>query len=139
MSILVYTDDTASIKFVRCDVTNWDDQVNLFHTAASMTSSGTIDHVVANAGIAIEDEVFSYDGMASAVQRLSAKANARDNRSGVPFEASQSQNGRSESPWCFVYHQTRHAHFHRTERNRRSLLESDRHQSHPHRFWGCFS
>jgi NAD(P)-dependent dehydrogenase (short-subunit alcohol dehydrogenase family) len=27
-----------------------------------MTPSGSIDHVVANAGIAIEDEVFSYDG-----------------------------------------------------------------------------
>jgi NAD(P)-dependent dehydrogenase (short-subunit alcohol dehydrogenase family) len=27
-----------------------------------MTPSNTIDHVVANAGIAIEDEVFSYDG-----------------------------------------------------------------------------
>jgi hypothetical protein len=29
-----------------------------------MTPSNTIDHVVANAGIAIEDEVFSYDGTA---------------------------------------------------------------------------
>jgi len=30
-----------------------------------MTPSGTIDHVVANAGIAIDDEVFSYDGTPS--------------------------------------------------------------------------
>jgi NAD(P)-dependent dehydrogenase (short-subunit alcohol dehydrogenase family) len=51
------------MKFVHCDVTNWNDQVNLFRTAASMTPSNTIDHVVANAGIAIEDEVFSYDGI----------------------------------------------------------------------------
>jgi NAD(P)-dependent dehydrogenase (short-subunit alcohol dehydrogenase family) len=58
----VYTDNVTSIKFVRCDVTNWDDQVDLFRTAASMTLSGKIDHVVANAGIAIEDEVFTYDG-----------------------------------------------------------------------------
>jgi len=28
-----------------------------------MTPSGAIDHVVANAGIAIDDEVFFYDGM----------------------------------------------------------------------------
>jgi NAD(P)-dependent dehydrogenase (short-subunit alcohol dehydrogenase family) len=30
-----------------------------------MTPAGTIDHVVANAGIAIDDEVFSYDGTVS--------------------------------------------------------------------------
>ena len=53
----------SSVKFVHCDVTNWNDQVNLFRTAASMTPSNTIDHVVANAGIAIEDEVFSYEGI----------------------------------------------------------------------------
>lgn len=56
------TDYTTRIKFVKCDVTNWDDQVNLFRTAASMTPLGTIEHVIANAGIAIDDEVFSYDG-----------------------------------------------------------------------------
>jgi NAD(P)-dependent dehydrogenase (short-subunit alcohol dehydrogenase family) len=51
------------VKFVHCDVTNWNDQVNLFRTAASMTPSNTVDHVVANAGIATEDEVFSYEGI----------------------------------------------------------------------------
>lgn len=86
----MYTNEASSIKFVRCDVTNWDDQVNLFRTAASMTPAGTIDHVVANAGIAIDDEVFSYDGTSSTFQWISVKANARANRSGLPFKASQS-------------------------------------------------
>jgi NAD(P)-dependent dehydrogenase (short-subunit alcohol dehydrogenase family) len=71
----MYTDDFASIKFVHCDVTHWDDQVNLFRTAASMTPSGTIDHVVANAGIAIDDEVFSYNGTASFVRCIPVKTN----------------------------------------------------------------
>lgn len=71
----MHTDDLASIKFVRCDVTNWDDQVSLFSTAASMTPSGTIDHVVANAGIAIDDEVFYYDGTASFVWCVPIKTN----------------------------------------------------------------
>jgi NAD(P)-dependent dehydrogenase (short-subunit alcohol dehydrogenase family) len=69
----VYADNVASIEFVRCDVTNWDDQVNLFRTAASMTPSGTIDHVVANAGIAIDDEVFSYDGTLSLIPSFVAR------------------------------------------------------------------
>jgi NAD(P)-dependent dehydrogenase (short-subunit alcohol dehydrogenase family) len=68
----VYTDNVTSIKFVRCDVTNWDDQVNLFRTAATMTPSGKIDHVVANAGIAIDDEVFSYDGTSSWIPSIVA-------------------------------------------------------------------
>jgi NAD(P)-dependent dehydrogenase (short-subunit alcohol dehydrogenase family) len=40
-----------------------------------MTPSGTIDHVVANAGIAIDDEVFSYDGTGSLGRGISFKAN----------------------------------------------------------------
>lgn len=56
------TDLAARLVFVRCDVTKWEDQVDLFHTAANITPSKTVDHVVANAGIAIDDEVFSFDG-----------------------------------------------------------------------------
>jgi hypothetical protein len=51
------------VKSAYCDVANWDDQVDLFCTAASMKSSNTIDHIFANATIAIEDEVFSSGGI----------------------------------------------------------------------------
>jgi NAD(P)-dependent dehydrogenase (short-subunit alcohol dehydrogenase family) len=38
--------------YVHCDVTNWQSQVDLFHTAIKLSPSGGIDSVVANAGIA---------------------------------------------------------------------------------------
>ncbi|KFY43575.1 hypothetical protein V495_03872 [Pseudogymnoascus sp. VKM F-4514 (FW-929)] len=49
-----------SAKFVKCDVSKWDDQVRLFSEAASFT--GKVDYVVANAGICPEDQVFSFAG-----------------------------------------------------------------------------
>ena len=50
------------MKFIACDTTNWDDQVQLFQNAASFSSTGKISYVVANAGIHRKDEVFAYDG-----------------------------------------------------------------------------
>ena len=85
------TDRITSIKFVRCDVTNWDDQVTLFRTAASMTSSGEIDHVVANAGIAVDDEVFSYDGTSSVSMHGLTDTDHKGNRPRLPFQASEPQ------------------------------------------------
>lgn len=49
-----------SAKFVKCDVSKWDDQVRLFTEAAFFT--GKIDYVVSNAGICPEDQVFSFAG-----------------------------------------------------------------------------
>ncbi|TFL02059.1 hypothetical protein BDV98DRAFT_592554 [Pterulicium gracile] len=49
--------ELPGVKFVRCDVTNWGDQVNLFKTAASMSPSGSVHHVIANAGIARKSNV----------------------------------------------------------------------------------
>lgn len=37
--------------FVKCDVSSWDDQVNLFRVAKARAPNGTIDAVIANAGI----------------------------------------------------------------------------------------
>jgi NAD(P)-dependent dehydrogenase (short-subunit alcohol dehydrogenase family) len=37
--------------YIHCDVTNWQSQVDLFHTAIKLSPSGGIDSVVANAGI----------------------------------------------------------------------------------------
>ncbi len=47
-------------KFVKCDVTIWDDQVRLFAEATSFT--GKVDYVIANAGICPKDEVFTFAG-----------------------------------------------------------------------------
>lgn len=53
--------NACSTKFVRCDTTNWNDQAALFSTAVKHSPSGTISYIVANAGVARNDEVFSVD------------------------------------------------------------------------------
>lgn len=52
----------SSIKFVQCDTTKWDDQVQLFREAKSFSPTGDISYVVANAGISRPDEVFQPSG-----------------------------------------------------------------------------
>ncbi|KAH7403838.1 hypothetical protein BKA64DRAFT_777550 [Cadophora sp. MPI-SDFR-AT-0126] len=47
-------------KFVKCDVSKWEDQLELFKTAATFT--GKVDYVVANAGICPPDEIFQFAG-----------------------------------------------------------------------------
>lgn len=56
------TDIWRRTDFIHCDVTNWEDQAHLFHSAAARSPSGRIDYVVANAGISTKDDVFTYDG-----------------------------------------------------------------------------
>jgi NAD(P)-dependent dehydrogenase (short-subunit alcohol dehydrogenase family) len=40
------------VYFIKCDVTKWQDQVDMFHEAVKLSPHGGIDCVVANAGIA---------------------------------------------------------------------------------------
>ncbi|KAJ9634510.1 hypothetical protein H2199_008967 [Coniosporium tulheliwenetii] len=47
-------------KFIKCDVTKWEDQSRLFQEVEA--KAGKIHYVVANAGIASNDDVFSFDG-----------------------------------------------------------------------------
>ncbi|KAJ5844369.1 Short-chain dehydrogenase/reductase SDR [Penicillium rubens] len=54
--------ELSGTKFIRCDVAKWKDQVDLFRQAALFSPTGRISHVIANAGIHREDEVFSYAG-----------------------------------------------------------------------------
>jgi NAD(P)-dependent dehydrogenase (short-subunit alcohol dehydrogenase family) len=49
-----------STKFVQCDTGVWEDQVQLFREAASLSPTGKISYVVANAGIHRVDEVFQH-------------------------------------------------------------------------------
>lgn len=51
----------SSTKFIRCDVTNWDDQVELFKTALDISPNKSIDYVLANAGILGTDDILTYD------------------------------------------------------------------------------
>ncbi|PWY91645.1 putative short chain dehydrogenase/ reductase [Aspergillus sclerotioniger CBS 115572] len=48
-------------KFIPCNATTWDDQVRLFQAAVSLSPTGRISYVVANAGIHRPDEVFQYE------------------------------------------------------------------------------
>jgi NAD(P)-dependent dehydrogenase (short-subunit alcohol dehydrogenase family) len=50
------------VHFVRCNVTSWEDQANLFEEAVASSPTGKIHYVVANAGIIRPDDVFSYSG-----------------------------------------------------------------------------
>jgi len=50
-----------NVQFVKCDVTSWSDQVSLFKAAVSASPAKSCDIVVANAGIARNDDVFKFD------------------------------------------------------------------------------
>lgn len=43
--------DSTSVVYVKCDVTQWQDQVSVFETARKLSPNGGIDIVIANAGI----------------------------------------------------------------------------------------
>jgi NAD(P)-dependent dehydrogenase (short-subunit alcohol dehydrogenase family) len=51
-----------SSLFVQCDVTKWDDQLQLFEKAKSFSPTGRVHYVIANAGITGHDDVFTFDG-----------------------------------------------------------------------------
>ncbi|KAK7717974.1 hypothetical protein SLS63_010625 [Diaporthe eres] len=43
--------DVTNVQALQCDVTSWDDQASLFEEAIKFSPSGTIDIVIANAGL----------------------------------------------------------------------------------------
>ncbi|KAF2840189.1 NAD(P)-binding protein [Patellaria atrata CBS 101060] len=47
--------NNQNVHFIRCDVTDWQSQVNLFKEAVKLSPHGGIDTVVPNAGIAAPD------------------------------------------------------------------------------------
>ena len=51
------------VNFVKCDITQWKDQVALFKQCLSTSKSNTIDLVIANAGIAGSDPVYQNSGV----------------------------------------------------------------------------
>lgn len=54
--------ELSGTKFVQCNVTKWEDQTLLFREAAKFSPSGKVSYVVANAGVAPKDDVFSFSG-----------------------------------------------------------------------------
>ncbi|KAH6620184.1 hypothetical protein C7974DRAFT_227586 [Boeremia exigua] len=52
--------ELAGAKYIQVDVTKWQDQLHLFRQAE--LAFGQIHYVIANAGIATQDDVFSFDG-----------------------------------------------------------------------------
>lgn len=54
-------------------MTSWDDQVRLFEEAAAFSPSGKIHYVVPNAGIAVADDVFAFDGANEGPQKPNLK------------------------------------------------------------------
>ena len=54
---------TRSVHFSHCDVTKWEDQLALFQKAKSVSPTGNIDIVIANAGISGPDPIFMNEGI----------------------------------------------------------------------------
>ncbi|RMZ80443.1 hypothetical protein DV737_g3000, partial [Chaetothyriales sp. CBS 132003] len=54
----VEADLKPSAKWIKCDVTKWDDQLDLFKQALALSPNKRIDIVIANAGIAGLDDAF---------------------------------------------------------------------------------
>lgn len=50
--------------FVKCDLRNWDDQINMFEKAKNCSPSNSVDVVIANAGISRSsgDSLWDLDG-----------------------------------------------------------------------------
>ncbi|OAL34962.1 hypothetical protein AYO20_05677 [Fonsecaea nubica] len=49
-------------QFIKCDVTNWDDQVRVFEAASKNSPHKSCDIVIANAGIVGHDDMFTLQG-----------------------------------------------------------------------------
>ncbi|KEF56725.1 uncharacterized protein A1O9_06915 [Exophiala aquamarina CBS 119918] len=48
-------------KFVKCDVTRWEDQLELFKAALSISQRSAIDIVIANAGTKLPDSILAFN------------------------------------------------------------------------------
>jgi NAD(P)-dependent dehydrogenase (short-subunit alcohol dehydrogenase family) len=87
-------------RFVHCDVTNWDNQLRLFSEAASLSSSGKIDYVVANAGIIHADGVFTFEGKSTILQTQSdSYIKLTTHRSQPDAQEAKSRHHRRKSQW----------------------------------------
>lgn len=119
----------SKAKFVKCDTTNWEDQLNLFETAKAFSPSSKIHYVVANAGIAAKDEVFEYNGEPLFTMPFPPNPLTQANR--IRTYKAESENRGGESARCIVHHKTRHALLHQAEWQtafagaRRYLSDSD--------------
>jgi NAD(P)-dependent dehydrogenase (short-subunit alcohol dehydrogenase family) len=54
--------NSSNSQFVKCDVSNWDDQVQAFDTAVQNSPQKSCDVVIANAGIVGQDDMFTLQG-----------------------------------------------------------------------------
>jgi NAD(P)-dependent dehydrogenase (short-subunit alcohol dehydrogenase family) len=53
----------SSVRFVKCNVVSWPEQLAVFKEALAFSPTGRIDIVVANAGISGADPVFHGNSM----------------------------------------------------------------------------
>ncbi|EXJ69763.1 uncharacterized protein A1O5_06834 [Cladophialophora psammophila CBS 110553] len=60
----------SNVRFVRCDITSWDDQLALFKKAVTESPAKSCDIVIANAGITGPDPVFTLEGMSGPLPRV---------------------------------------------------------------------
>lgn len=98
--ILVYL-LLGSVRFVVCDVTQWDDQLELFKVALEFSPNNCIDYVVANAGILGNDDLFAFEGTYHYIL-LGNSASFPDREPGTSNETNTQ--GYSNRPYCCDVH-----------------------------------
>jgi NAD(P)-dependent dehydrogenase (short-subunit alcohol dehydrogenase family) len=62
--------ENSSSQFIKCDVTNWDDQVRAFEAAVKNSPHKSCDVVIANAGVVGQDDMFTLEGEAFAPRQV---------------------------------------------------------------------
>ncbi|EXJ87219.1 hypothetical protein A1O3_04178 [Capronia epimyces CBS 606.96] len=63
----------GSGQFVKCDVTNWDQQVSAFEAAVQNSPHKSLDIVIANAGIVGQDDMFTLEDPTGPPQKPNLK------------------------------------------------------------------
>jgi NAD(P)-dependent dehydrogenase (short-subunit alcohol dehydrogenase family) len=69
----------SSVKFVKCNVVSWSEQLAVFKEALAFSPTGRIDIVVANAGISGADPVFHGNSMHRKLERIASADTQQSN------------------------------------------------------------
>lgn len=88
---------------MKCDVTKWEDQLEMFREAVKFSPTGIVDIVVANAGLAVlQDSVFTPESMN--LPPLSNKRIQTDMHNSIRRAAEAClKHGGCESERCAIY------------------------------------
>ena len=95
------------VMFVRCNISEWDDQVRMFEKAIEASPNRSCDIVVANAGISRSsgDSLWKLDGKLYALEYLSNQLTIRLHRSRGTTDQARAEHSKCEPEWHALYFQ----------------------------------